>query len=94
MADLVEGLRTMGKKKYRPRKMQEETPEPSIPIDPVLLAESSRQEKQVGLDSDSDVIPMSLALYQCQYTFRVIFPRTLMKTRPTQMTTPKETRVL
>jgi len=94
MADLVDGSRASGKRKYRPKKRQEETPEPYIPIDPILLAESSKQEKALDAGSDSDVCFMSLALSLHLYTFRAILPRTLMKTRPTQMTTPKETRAL
>lgn len=94
MADLVDGLCASGKRKYRPKKRQEETPEPSIPINPVLLAESSRQRKELDADSDSNICFMSLALSLHLYTFRAILPRTLMKTRPTQMMTPKETRAL
>ena len=94
MADLVDGSCALGKRKYRPKKRQEETPKLSILINPIFLTESSKQEKVLDAGSDSNICFMSLALSLHLYTFRAILPRTLMKTRPTQMTTPKETRAL
>ena len=89
MADLVDGSRASGKRKYRPKKRQEleETPGPSIPIDPVLLTEERRY---LDTDLDSDVCFTSLALSHYLYIFRVIPPRTDAKTGSMQITSPKE----
>ena len=89
MAHLVDGSRASGKRKYRPKKRQEleETPRPSILIDPILLAEERRY---LDTDLDSDVHLMSLALSHYLYIFRVIPPRTDMKTGLIQITSPKE----
>ena len=92
MADLVDGSRASGKRKYKPKKKrEEETPGPSsIPIDPVLLAESISQGKLYSdIDSDSDVRSPSLALFHYPCISRAILPRTHTKIRPTQTTNPK-----
>jgi hypothetical protein len=92
MADLVDGSRASGKRKYRPKKRgEEETPRPSsIPIDPVLLVESINQGKLYSdIDSDSDVRSLSLALSHYLSISRMILPRTHMKIRPTRTTNPK-----
>jgi len=98
MADLVDGLRASGKMKYKPaNRREEETPgASSIPIDPVLLVESTRQERlYLDTDSDNDVCSMSLALSHYLYISSAILPRAHMMIMPTQTPNPKRgTRVL
>ena len=66
MAELVNDLCASGKRTYKPGKAQEVTDkQASIPIDPILLAESITQQKLylLDMDSDSDVHSLYLVSY-------------------------------
>jgi hypothetical protein len=93
MAELVDDTRASGKRKFKPKRTGEVTPEPgssSIPIDPVLLAESMTQEKLYSdTDSDSDVRSLSLALHLYQYSSRMMLPMPMIRVT-TQTTTQKK----
>ena len=95
MAELVEGSRASGTRKYRPKKpTDKETPGQSpILIDPILIAESISQGKLYSDSaSDSEVCSLSSAPSTYLHISRMMLARTKTKIIPTQTTNPKERR--